>query len=230
ADEPVEGGMVVAARVLGPAVAEARAAGTETAPGTASTGPAVGASVGTGGAGGPDVDDLNDTPLDRLPPRTVRLALSGGGIRSATYCLGALQALSKKGRLRNVDFLSSVSGGGYTGSFLGRLFTRVDQAVADKPAYVEKVLRNSNSAEIEWLRTHVNYLAGEGLSDLKTNIGTIWRNLLAVQLCVGTLFVAIFALLRWLAGPLGRLPGIPANPVTVFGFVLSPWWWLPVAI
>ncbi|HEV8242236.1 MAG TPA: GMC oxidoreductase [Thermoanaerobaculia bacterium] len=227
ADEPLEGGMVVAARLLGPADAEARARGTETPPGTASAGPAVATSAG---AGGPDVEDEYETPFDRLPTKTVGLALSGGGIRSATYCLGALQALAKKGRLRGIDFLSTVSGGGYTGSFLGRLFTRVDQAVADKPAYVEKVLRNSNSAEIEWLRTHVNYLNGEGLSDLKTNVGTIWRNLLAVQLCAGTLFIAIFSLLRRLAPWLGSLPGIPGNPVSVFGFQLSPWWWLPVAI
>jgi hypothetical protein len=169
-------------------------------------------------------------PARRLPWNTVGLALSGGGIRSATYCLGALQALSAKGRLRGVDFLSSVSGGGYIGSFLGRLFTRVAPDVADKPAYVERVLRDTNSAEIDWLRTHVNYLAGEGLSDLKTNLGTIWRNLLAVQLVVGTFFVFIFGLLRLLAPWLGGLPGIPANPVTFLGFQLSPWWWVPVAI
>ena len=165
----------------------------------------------------------------RLPEDAVGLALSGGGIRSATYCLGALQALSATGRLRGIDFMSTVSGGGYIGSFLGRLFTRVAPDVADKPAYVERVVRDSNSAEIEWLRTHVNYLAGEGLSDLTTNLGTVWRNLVAVQLCVGTLFIAIFGLLRLLAGPLGRLPGIPANPVTFLGMQLSPWWWLPAA-
>jgi len=170
------------------------------------------------------------TMARRLPEDAVGLALSGGGIRSATYCLGALQALSAAGRLRAIDFMSTISGGGYIGSFLGRLFTRVAPDVADKPAYVERVLRDSNSAEIEWLRAHVNYLAGEGLSDLTTNLGTVWRNLVAVQLCVGTLFIAIFGLLRLLAGPLGRLPGIPASPVTFLGLQLSPWWWLPAAI
>jgi choline dehydrogenase-like flavoprotein len=182
-----------------------------------------GAATGMAGTPGP-------APYPRrLPKDAVGLALSGGGIRSATYCLGALQALAAKGRLRAVDFMSSVSGGGYIGSFLGRLYTRVASDVADKPAYVENVLRNSNSAEIEWLRTHVNYLAGEGLSDLKTNLGTIWRNLLAVQLVIATFFVFIFGLLRLLAVPLGKLPGIPGNPVNVLGLQLSPWWWLPVA-
>src|SRR5262249_29689607 len=48
----------------------------------------------------------------------VGLALSGGGIRSATFCLGVVQVLAKRGLLKYVDFLSTVSGGGYTGSFL----------------------------------------------------------------------------------------------------------------
>ena len=41
------------------------------------------------------------------------LALSGGGIRSATFCLGALQALASKDLLKHFDYLSTVSGGGH---------------------------------------------------------------------------------------------------------------------
>ena len=54
----------------------------------------------------------------------IGLALSGGGIRSATFCLGVLQAFAGRQILRRIDFLSTVSGGGYAGSFLGRMFTR----------------------------------------------------------------------------------------------------------
>lgn len=54
----------------------------------------------------------------------VGIALSGGGIRSATFCLGLLQGIAKHGLIRKVDYLSTVSGGGYFGSFLGRMFTR----------------------------------------------------------------------------------------------------------
>jgi hypothetical protein len=46
------------------------------------------------------------------------LALSGGGIRSATFSLGVLAALARKGILPQVDYLSTVSGGGYLGAFL----------------------------------------------------------------------------------------------------------------
>ncbi len=45
------------------------------------------------------------------------LALSGGGIRSATFNIGLLQALDEKGVLNSVDYLSTVSGGGYAGGF-----------------------------------------------------------------------------------------------------------------
>ena len=53
------------------------------------------------------------------------LAISGGGIRSATFALGVLQSLARLGRLRHVDYLSTVSGGGYIGSFLGSLYLPV---------------------------------------------------------------------------------------------------------
>jgi len=45
------------------------------------------------------------------------LALSGGGIRSATFALGVLQALGEKNLLWMFDYLSTVSGGGYAGAW-----------------------------------------------------------------------------------------------------------------
>ena len=47
------------------------------------------------------------------PADLVGLALSGGGVRSAAFNLGFLQSLSHSGVLRYVDYLCSVSGGGY---------------------------------------------------------------------------------------------------------------------
>src|ERR1700716_1222262 len=55
---------------------------------------------------------------------TVGVAVSGGGIRSATFALGVFQALAELKALRHIDCLSTVSGGGYFGAFLGRLFSR----------------------------------------------------------------------------------------------------------
>lgn len=45
------------------------------------------------------------------------LALSGGGVRSATFSLGVLQALHDLGHLAKFDYLSTVSGGGFTGAW-----------------------------------------------------------------------------------------------------------------
>ena len=48
----------------------------------------------------------------------VGLALSGGGIRSATFGLGVLQGLYALGIFERLDYISSVSGGGYIGGWL----------------------------------------------------------------------------------------------------------------
>ena len=46
------------------------------------------------------------------------LSISGGGIRSASLALGVVQELSRHNILQHFDYLSTVSGGGYLGSFL----------------------------------------------------------------------------------------------------------------
>ncbi|MEP6764010.1 MAG: hypothetical protein ABJB66_06850 [Gemmatimonadaceae bacterium] len=56
--------------------------------------------------------------LEEYPDRRVHLsglALSGGGIRSATFCLGFLQGFQEA--LESFDYLSTVSGGGFTGGW-----------------------------------------------------------------------------------------------------------------
>lgn len=63
----------------------------------------------------------------------VGLALSGGGIRSATTNLGVLQALSRMKILPMVDYLSTVSGGGYIGAALSSLLSWNDQPAAAPP-------------------------------------------------------------------------------------------------
>ena len=59
--------------------------------------------------------------LERMRIRTTPesgLALSGGGIRSASFSLGLLQALVAKDKLKKFDYMSTVSGGGYIGCAL----------------------------------------------------------------------------------------------------------------
>ncbi len=56
----------------------------------------------------------------------VGLALSGGGVRSGAFNLGVLQALHQDGVLRHVDYMSTVSGGGYVGASLSSLALHAD--------------------------------------------------------------------------------------------------------
>ncbi len=57
------------------------------------------------------------------PLELTGLALSGGGIRSASFSLGVMQALAHNGWLKNFDYLSSVSGGGYIGASVSWLLS-----------------------------------------------------------------------------------------------------------
>ena len=177
----------------------------------------------------------------RLPARTVGLALSGGGIRSSTFALGVLQTLAARNRLRDVDILSTVSGGGFAGSFLGRLFTRETVKLASDPCErVQETLKNTWSAPMEWLRTHANYIFATGATDLRLNLAVLWRNIAAVYLVIGALLFTLFGLLAWLPDAavtlshrLGvfQLPTLLAPhfaPPVVRGIMLSPWWWLPL--
>jgi hypothetical protein len=69
-----------------------------------------------------DVDIARSGPADEpwvafIDRDLVGLALSGGGIRSATFNLGLLQALDRRRVIEHIDYLSTVSGGGYIGGF-----------------------------------------------------------------------------------------------------------------
>src|SRR5260370_12308850 len=76
----------------------------------------------------------------------VGLAISGGGIRSATFHLGILQTLARARLISQIDFMSTVSGGGYIGTFLGRLFSRA----APKAQYiVEGVCQHDEDSQPE---------------------------------------------------------------------------------
>ena len=74
----------------------------------------------------PQYEAPNDIDIDdsAWKNQLFGLALSGGGIRSATFNLGILQALARHKLLRRVDYLSTVSGGGYIGGWFTALLQR----------------------------------------------------------------------------------------------------------
>ena len=84
-----------------------------------------------------------------LASDAVGLALSGGGIRSATFCLGVLQVLAARGLMKHIDFLSTVSGGGYTGSFVssrigsGEPFDSIGNPIGPDTVAIRHVRQNA---------------------------------------------------------------------------------------
>src|SRR5580700_6576926 len=93
------------------------------------------------------------------------ICFSGGGIRSATFNLGVLQGLASRRLLRFADYLSTVSGGGYIGSWFQALCKR-NTAHGRKIDEVERYLEGETSHPesagkdpITFLRKYSNYLA-----------------------------------------------------------------------
>ncbi|EFA80973.1 patatin family protein [Heterostelium album PN500] len=99
----------------------------------------------------------------RIVPSTnyglVGLALSGGGIRSATFNLGLLQALSKHRLFRKVDYLSTVSGGGFIGSCLISLLSEGTHTSDwnNFPFHYSRGMKEG--IPLKHLRNSANYLA-----------------------------------------------------------------------
>ncbi len=199
------------------------------------------------------------------------LALSGGGIRSATFSLGVIQAIALSSRsaqgdtpattypaslLSSIDYLSTVSGGGYVGGFLSSLFlpgrlqtsaapqsdaTAADNALqalsveppgrihADRPASDADWVR----FPLAWLRDNGRYLSPTGAGDMAYDIALAIRNWIAVQYVIGTIFVMAFALLAVLRGPfwlLAALADLPVLPIPPLNETLAfEMWWGPTA-
>ncbi|WP_193212583.1 patatin-like phospholipase family protein [Luteolibacter marinus] len=103
----------------------------------------------------------------------IGMAFSGGGIRSATFCLGVTQVLAAKKLLPDVDFLSSVSGGGYAACFIARQLEEDPQVAITAPPDARKATDLSALAgphgpdpePIRYLRNRAKYLMATDLWD-----------------------------------------------------------------
>lgn len=160
------------------------------------------------------------TPEDK---DAVGLSLSGGGIRSATFCLGVVQVLASKKLLKDVDFLSTVSGGGYTGSFLTSVIgSGTDDALIAFPD-------GPDPEAVRHVRQHAKYLS---TSDVKQRwtmvVGTVAGLLLnwSAPLFFVALLAEIVVLLPvapgagWLRFVAAILALATLAGVIVYGFLL----------
>ena len=153
----------------------------------------------------------------------VGLAFSGGGIRSATFNLGVLQGFANHELLPMFDYLSTVSGGGYIGSWyeawiyragLDRQVARCSESsrVDDGSSPIRRVqecltpnrsrkIEHAESQAIRFLREYSNYLTprlGFLGADTWTAIAIYLRNLLLNQ-AILILFLFFLLLLPHIA-------------------------------
>lgn len=148
---------------------------------------------------------------NRSGERRSALCFSGGGIRSASVCLGVLQSLArfsircapKPGLLRSTSFLSTVSGGGYIGSWLMAWATRHPQGYRGA---IRELAQSTDTGRtgvdpeprtIRHLREFTSYLAprlGGITVDTWTLAATVLRNVFLNNCMLLPLFAALLCL------------------------------------
>jgi hypothetical protein len=148
------------------------------------------------------------------------ICCSGGGIRSAAYCLGALQSLDSGGLLRVAKWIVGVSGGSYIAS------SRALVAHNLPPGTVPRAY-SSGTAEERNLRDNTRYIAPNG--------ATVLVGVLSLLLGAITTFIIVAAPLYafthawgWLLRGQGVL--VPSGPRAMTATVTGTAWWLPSVI
>ncbi|MFN2533212.1 MAG: hypothetical protein ABR555_18165 [Pyrinomonadaceae bacterium] len=131
------------------------------------------------------------------------LCLSGGGIRSGTFSLGILQGLARYDLLGGFNYLSTVSGGGYIGSWLTAWIHRHPNGLAGVTAELAnsdpKTKIDPDPTPIRYLRKYSNFITprvGLLTADTWTFIGIYLRNLFLNWLVFIPLILAVLMLPR----------------------------------
>ena len=125
------------------------------------------------------------------------LALSGGGIRSAAFGLGVLQALGRAGVFRRIDYLSTVSGGGYIGSALSATAYAswgdfAFDNVEDQPDTAAAPREIQDSPTVRHIRNYSNFLAPRGLKDWIDSFSLLARGIVTNALVIAP-YLLLFA-------------------------------------
>jgi hypothetical protein len=151
-------------------------------------------------------DEIYHYETDPVPSAElglVGLALSGGGIRSATFNLGVLQGLEHSDVLSKIDYMSTVSGGGYIGASLS-----VSAAASSGPKNgnipfpFHHSVGEQESAPFRHLRDHSRYLApGGGLLVALRLPALFLRGLLINFLIITPMILTAVLVTILLAGP-----------------------------
>ncbi len=152
--------------------------------------------------------------LDNGVFSTCGLALSGGGIRSAAFCTGALQGLANHNVYGLFDYLSTVSGGGYLGSLLTLNQNAGNGFVLLGPAGEKK-----DTETMKQLRDNANYLRFGSPVQMLRNFAIYLRGLIANVVILGAILFFLAAITLFANGTYDSL----LTP-DIFGITLPQWW------
>jgi hypothetical protein len=155
--------------------------------------------------------ESNDVYNLAADQRLAGIGLSGGGIRSATFCLGVLQALAHRDLLSRYDYISSVSGGGYIHQWLAAWIHREPLGVASVQSKMRPLPSDRSLArapeQINWLRRYSSYLTPRrGLFTADTwTMGAIWfRNTFLNQIVLASFLAVCILIVRAVMHPFTR--------------------------
>jgi hypothetical protein len=148
------------------------------------------------------------------------ICCSGGGIRSAAYCLGALQSLDSGGLIRAARWIVGVSGGSYIAS--SRALVAHDLPPGSVPrAYAP------GTAEERNLRDNTRYIAPNGATVLVGVLSLLLGAIVTFIIVVAPVYAFTHAwgwLLRW------QDVLVPSGPRTMTAVATATAWWLPTVI
>src|SRR6187200_1330921 len=116
-----------------------------------------------------------------LPEKRAALCISGGGIRSATFGLGVLQGLARCGLLEKFHYQSTVSGGGYIGSWLSAWINREGAYRNIRDRLGRRQMPDDEAVSIKRIRENSNFLTpkiGALSADTWAALAILIRNLL----------------------------------------------------
>jgi hypothetical protein len=151
--------------------------------------------------------NLDDVVAALHKKKRAAVCISGGGIRSASFALGVIQGLAKLGTnakesvLAQIDYLSTVSGGGYIGSWLSGWAKRKGgmEAVIKELRVPTGDKMKPEPQPVHHLREYSNYLTPQlGLlsADTWSFLGAYFRNLLLMWVVLVPFFLGGLGLPR----------------------------------
>lgn len=169
------------------------------------------------------------------------LAISGGGIRSASFGLGVMQALVSNDKLKSMDYLSTVSGGGYIGSALTWALSMKDEN--GKPVYgtdgenfpfgkPRKAARTGEAEDekkdstkqpnlfLDYIRQHSKYLTPTNKLDIVSLAAVAVRGIfISMLVYFGLMLIGLTIAIRWKLFSKPILAAIDTTDLSHFPFV-----------